>query len=192
MNQEEFTPFPEIVSELERLCREKRTGVLFLATKANRSAQIMLDEGEIVFLYFFNKRGREALQLMAEISAGRFRFQEGSIIAKRMDLPSTADILRFLAGQEVDDKQQTGTGGKSAGSQKGIRASGGIVALTDAQRSLLEESLASFIGPMASIICEEHLDTVSDVVAAVEALAAEIPSENQAAQFRTEVLEKLH
>lgn len=189
MNQEEFTPFPEIVSELERLCREKRTGVLFLATKANRSAQIMLDEGEIVFLYFFNKRGKEALQLMAEIHAGRFRFQEGSITAQRMELPPTADILQVLAGQkiEVRQRQQIGAGGTSFGTG----TSGGIVVLTGAQRSLLEDSLASFIGPMASIICEEHLDSVSDVMAAIAALAAEIPSAKQAAQFRAEVLEKL-
>ncbi len=190
MSQDDYIPFAEIVSELGRLCSGKQTGVLYLKTEANRSAQIMLNEGEIVFINFFNKRGNDAIKLLAETSAGRSRFQEGSISSRPMDLPPTSEILQSLAGNAQVTKQQ-GSPRVQEKASPAPSSSGKSGALTVTERRLLEESLAPFIGPMATIVCEEHLDSVSDVHAAVEALAAEIPSEEQAEQFRAEVLKNL-
>lgn len=177
---QDFISFPDIVSEIKNLCAEKVTGTLFIATKANRSAQIILDHGEIVFLYFFNKKGEEALELMSTIRAGRYRFQEGAD-PRRSPLPSTNAILQSLASGEkiadqfveVSEKQRTGSG------------------LSDEQKNVLESCLAGYIGPMASIICEDHLSIASDLQAAIDALAAEIPSPEQAAKFKVMVQEKL-
>jgi hypothetical protein len=177
---QDFIPFPEIVSEIKKLCAERVTGTLFVATKANRSAQIILDHGEIVFLYFFNKKGVEALELMSTIRAGRYRFQQGTD-PRRSPLPSTNAIIQSLAsgekvadqGVQVSEKPKTGPG------------------LSDEQKNVLESCLAGYIGPMAGIICEDHLDTVTDIQAAIDALAAEIPSPAQAEKFRAMVQEKL-
>ncbi len=176
---QDFIPFPDIVSEIMKLCAERVTGTLFIATKANRSAQIILDHGEIVFLYFFNKKGEEALELMSTIRAGRYRFQEGGV-SRRSPLPSTAAILQSLvSGQKVEgnnpviENRATGSG------------------LSDEQKSVLESCLAGYIGPMAGIICEDHLDIVADLQAAIDALAAEIPSPAQAEKFKMMVKEKL-
>jgi hypothetical protein len=175
---QDFIPFPEIVSEIKKLCAERVTGTLFIATKANRSAQIILDHGEIVFIYFFNKKGEEALELMATIRAGRYRFQEGAV-SRRSPLPPTAAILQSLLGeQKVEDHQVSEN-----------RATG--PGLSDEQKNVLESCLAGYIGPMAGIICEDHLDVVADLQAAIDALAAEIPSSAQAEKFKTMVKEKL-
>jgi hypothetical protein len=48
---------------------------VFIATRDNHIAQIMLDRGEIVFIFFAGKRGQEALNLLTKIREGRFRFQ---------------------------------------------------------------------------------------------------------------------
>jgi hypothetical protein len=175
---QEYIPFPEIVAELRKLCIQAVTGTLFVATKANRSAQLMLDKGEIVFIYFFNKRGKEALELMSTIRAGRFRFQEGAV-SRRTPLPPTDAILQALidghkiSDQDIEKPISTGLG------------------LSQEQKTVLESCLAEFIGPMAAIICEDHLDVAANLQAAVDALAAEIPSSDQAKKFKAIVLGKL-
>ncbi len=174
---EDYIPFSEIVAALKKLSTQRVTGTLFIATKANRSAQVVLERGEIVFLYFFNKRGQEALNLMSTIRAGRYRFQEGPV-SRRCVLPSTDALLQSLTSAEnfVDqpgEQPPTGSG------------------LTKEQKNILETTLAGYIGPMAGIICEDHLGTAADLMAAIDALAAEIPSSMQAEKFRIMVAQKL-
>lgn len=175
---QDYIPFSEIVSELRRLCSARATGTMFIATMANSSAQIILDRGEIVFVYFFNKRGEEALELMSTtILAGRYRFQEGAV-TRRIPLPSTDVILQsLLSGQkivnQVSKQQPTGPG------------------LSQEQKNVLETCLAGYIGPMAGILCEDHLSDAADLKTAVDALVAEIPSLEQAEKFRAMVMEKL-
>jgi hypothetical protein len=177
---QEYIPFQEIVAELRKLCIQAVTGTLFVATKANRSAQLMLDKGEIVFIYFFNKRGKEALELMSTIRAGRFRFQEGAV-SRRTLLPPTDTILQALIdGHKISDQDKDIEEPLSTG-----------LNLSQEQKTILESCLAEFIGPMAGIICEDHLDVAVNLKAAVDALAAEIPSSDQAKKFKAIVLGKL-
>ena len=90
---QDYVSFSQIVSEIGRLSKQKTTGTMFISTRDNRSAQLMLDKGEIVFVFFSGKRGQDALDLMSSIGDGRFRFQEGGVIARRMQLPPTQTIL---------------------------------------------------------------------------------------------------
>lgn len=174
---QDYLPFPEIITALRKLSKERVTGTMFIATKANRSAQLIFDRGEIVFVYFFNKRGEEALELMSTITAGRYRFQEGRV-SRRMPLPTTDLILDMLAGQDSGDNTPVQQGPSEVG-------------LTEEQKGVLESCLAGFIGPMAGIICEDHLGVISSLEEAVEALVTEIPSAAQAQKFRAMVNQKL-
>ncbi|EKD39991.1 MAG: hypothetical protein ACD_75C00213G0001, partial [uncultured bacterium] len=63
--------------------------------------------------------------------------------------------------------------------------------LSREQKDALESSLAECIGPMAAIICEDHLNSGEKLEAIVDALAAEIPSPGQARKFRELVAAKL-
>jgi len=173
----DYIPFVEIVAALKKLCVQRATGTLFVATKANRSAQVILDRGEIVFLYFFNKRGQEALELMSTIRAGRYRFQEGPV-SRRSVLPSTDALLQSLiSGEKFVDQ---------AGEQQSIGPG-----LTKEQKNILETCLAGYIGPMAGIICEDHLGAAADLDSAIDALVAELPSSVPAEKFRAMVVQKL-
>jgi hypothetical protein len=172
-----YIPFQEIVAEIRQLCARGVTGTLFVATKANRSAQLVLENGKIVFVYFFNKRGEKAVELMSTIRAGRYRFQEGSV-SRRDSLPSTENILQSLIGgqrvvDQVSEKLSAGPG------------------LSQEQKNILETCLAGYIGPMAGIICEDHLNVVADLPAAIDALVSEIPSPEHAEKFRAKVLATL-
>ncbi len=187
MNQANYTPFSDIVLEIKKLCDAGKTGALYVATKKNKSAQIMLDRGNIVFVYFFTKRGKDALSLMMEIEAGRFRFQEGRITVKPMNLPPTSEILDYLmSGAKPSEVINIAPTQSTAAAQ--IQPD---KQLSSAEREKLEFMLSKYIGPMAAIICEDTLDTVPDLQTAVEALASEIPDGAKAEKFRDDARAQL-
>ncbi len=179
---QKYIPFSEIVVQLKKICDSKATGTMFVVTQKNKSAQVMIEKGKIVFIYFFNKRGQAAIDLMKTIAAGTYRFQEGTVNYRPMDLPDTRVILQTLAGVENDGYPELETGSGSVEETS---------VLSPAQRSVLEECLADYIGPMAGIICEDYLGTVPDVATAVDLLAAEIPSAAQGEQFKEQVRAKI-
>lgn len=181
---QDYIPFQAIVTEIKRLCDLRLTGTMFVATKANRSAQIVLEKGEIVFIYFFNKKGQEAMELMLEIVAGRFRFQEGTAPARRSPLPPTEEIIRFFQSRAGNETAAVGTAPASASAPD-------AEVLGSDQKAVLEAALAEFIGPMAGIICEDYLSSAKDLSMAIDSLAAEIPSADQAQKFRMQVKAKL-
>jgi hypothetical protein len=180
---QDYSVFSEIVVEIGTLCKKKATGTLFVTTRDNRSAQMMLDKGEIVYIFFSSKRGQEALELMSTIRDGRYRFQEGTAIARRMQLPPTQAILQTL-------RNGSGLIEASVRDQAETKASVGS-GLSAEQKSVLESCLAECIGPMAAIICEDHFNSVGDLAAAIEALSGEIPSPGQVKKFRDMVKERL-
>ena len=179
---QDYIPFSEIVFEIGSLCKQKTTGTLFITTRDNRSAQIMLDKGELVFILFASKRGQEALDLMAKMSDGRYRFHEGSVGLRRMQLPPTQTILQAL---------RNGSGQVSSPAREQAEKASFGNSLSADQKRVLETCLADCIGPMAAIVCEDHFNSVRDLPAAIEALAAEIPSPGQVKKFREMITERL-
>ena len=189
MSQDSYIPFAKIVADLQQICAGRKTGILYITSDANRSAQIMIDQGRIVYIYYFNKRGSDALRLIPEIQTGRYRFQEGTAPAVRAELPDTEEILKVLSAPARQNDPDSGESPqKAVAAESGARA---IITLTAVQKRILEEGLAMHIGPVAAIICEEHLPSTSDVKTAIELLAAEISAEAQASSFRVEMRRKL-
>jgi hypothetical protein len=174
---QEYIPFLEIVEKLKKLCDSRQTGTLFVATKLNRSAQIMIDDGEIVYMYFYNKRGQDALELMATIEAVTFLFHKGTVTSRRGPIPKTSIILQTLAKATGESSTQVSAGAGNSLSRR--------------EKSTLEECLAEYIGPMAAIICEDHFGSVADFSTAVDVLAAEIPSVDQRGLFKEKVMARI-
>jgi hypothetical protein len=181
MVQSQSSRFVEWVrGELPKLCREKRTGMVFIASSDNRLAQFGLDQGEIVFLAFQNKRGLEALSSLQtqDFKIGVFRFIEGQASPSRPTLPATDDILKQLAGGEHQ---------RSTVPAEPVSAR----TLSDNVKAVLVQELTECIGPMAAIVCEETWGSVSTLAQALDALGQELPDVNQAARFQQNVLKRL-
>lgn len=181
-------PFSEIVSELKQICNRKQSGTLYITSQDNRSAQVVVEHGQIVFLYYYNKRGRDALRLMLEISHGRYRFQEGMVPPARSADLHVGEVLHYLSAAsgaieaeihelvpQTADDPSPGTGSQAI--------------LSEEVKQRLESELALYIGPMAAIICEECFRTAGDLIDAVEMLASEIPDTAQVEQFKAAVLD---
>ncbi|WP_370279451.1 hypothetical protein [Pontibacterium sp.] len=175
-----YLPFAQVVEEIRQLCRKEATGSLFISTDCNRSAHMILTEGEIVFIYYFNLHGIEALDAMGEIANARHHFQEGMITDQRTPLPPTGEILNTLA----EIKTQTA-------SQDDDCVPAPVFECSDEQRSVIETCLAEYIGPVAPIICDDILKSALNLDAALSKLAEEIPSEEEARQFLKEVQAQL-
>ncbi|WP_457575954.1 DUF4388 domain-containing protein [Desulfomarina sp.] len=177
----DYKPLKDIVDEIGRLYRSRATGTLFVATGANKSAQILFKDGDITSIYFFNRHGRDALEKMSTIKVGRYRFQKGFTPGrKRADLPDTDVIIERLTGFcGVESPPET------------VRSSGPGGGISEEDKSVLEKSLVEYIGPMAAIVCEDYFHGEMDLQDIVEKLALEIPSPQQAVKFREEVLKKL-
>jgi len=187
---QETVSFAEIVSQLTAICTEHRSGTLFVTSHVNRSAQIVVENGNIVFLYYFNKRGQDALKLLPEIESGRYKFQEGSVPSMRTPSLVTDEILQYLSAASGQSGQQNATA-VATGSNPAEQKSAAHGQLSAEQKQILEEGLAIYIGPMASFICEDHLEKAGDVQTAIERLAAEIPEAAQARSFSAEMSQRL-
>lgn len=189
-------PFSEILKQLDQLCKQKATGTLSLTTSTNRSAQVAIENGEVVFLFYSGKMGEAALAAMATIDSGRFRFQENSLPSRRMTLPATATLLaRLKSGAAVPSPSSNSAaiGSGSAVTPAVSTAAPPRIAssLTAEQKQILERCLAEHIGPMAAIICEDQLRGAVSVEEALDALAAEVPTPAAAEQFRKMVLARI-
>ncbi len=186
-------PYRQIVTELAELCRARRTGTLFIATTDNQSARIGLREGEISSLAFRNQRGLEAIIQLRKIVAGRINFTDAVMDrGPRGDLPMTVDLLAMLGTE--DPPAVVLPPPEPAPSPP--PASSADAQLTRVQ-AVIEAELTEYLGPMAAVICREHIDRATaaspphDVHQIVEALAREIGDRAKEERFRQQVLARL-
>jgi hypothetical protein len=186
-----YAPLSQLVSELKILCREGRTGTAYVVTDDNRMARLGLAAGKIDFIWFHSRRGADALILMSHIHAGRLRFEDGvKAAADAADLPTTAEILEFLLAPQSGvgspspaQQSRSGTPPPASDTQQQ-----GPPAVGAAERTMIEEILTDYVGPMASIICDEQLNECSDLESALNSLAAEIQDSGQIKEF----LDRVH
>lgn len=179
-------PFAEIVADLGKLAQSGATGAIFVTTNDDRSAQVVFDKGRIVYLYYAHKAGVSALEEMAGIRSGRYRFQPGPSGLPRLELPPNEVILAALLN--VATAQALGQSGETSEQQSADTA---VPALTSVQRAVLQACLAEFVGPIAAILCDDHIGPAAGLDEVIEALASELPAGQQAQQFKTMVRNKL-
>jgi hypothetical protein len=176
--------FPELLSELRRLCAERSTGFVLIRPSGVKLARITLEKGEIVFISFQERSGVEALPLLAAIGSGRLDFLPGLGGTAKIPLPPTDEILGRLAGLVSTETRAVGGLG-AASSQPGSSV------INARSRSILEATLADYIGPMASIVCQGDAVRNQSLETAIEALAREIPDPDSGRKFIKDVRAKL-
>lgn len=179
--QEAYNTYEELIAALRSLCRESNSGTMYIATPDNQFARIVLKDGAITSLSFRTKHGAEALPLIRSIPAGRFKFSPGQVaVDAESSLPPDYDAIAFLCA----DLAPVETAAKNGLSR---------AALAQAPK-LIETALADFLGPIAPMVCEEHLlkhgvpQTSQALRDFVDALAREIGDPAKARRFRAAVL----
>ena len=179
IDDKDIKHYAEMMAELMRLYREKRTGSLFFISPENRMAQINFDAGQIVFIYYRGKRGEEALNLLPEIQRARVLFEEEPEAAIRIPLPSTKEIINFLTEAESVARLLPATAKKNPG-------------MLTAPREILEAALINNIGPMGGLLCDEAFEQNMSMEEAILHLSKFIPNAQDAQRFRAKVHSSLH
>ncbi len=216
-------PLADLVLELRSLCQQGANGTAFITTDSRAIAQVCLEDGQIVFVLFQNKRGAEALELMKQIKSGRLRFEEGSIPSFRTPLPTWEIVLSDLIGgvpaadaplsrrpdpiskrpdpiskrpDPISKRPDPISRRPDPVSQRpdpkdDMPLNKGLGPFQARVRAILEATLMEYIGPMASLVCDEKLPKATDLESAIEILATEIPDAEQAVRFMHEVYKRL-
>lgn len=173
----------QLIAALGALCAAKRSGTMFIITSENHAAQFVLRGGEVVGLTYRLMRGPDALPGMKSFTAGRYRFQDETIERTDPRLPATPDLLALLIPERA-----------AAGEPPPAPPPTGVEAVPDRVRLLIERELAEFLGPMAGMICQEHLAqganlaSPKEVARLVETIAKEIGDPAKEARFKQRIL----
>ena len=178
MANNEFKHYAELMAELMRMYREKRTGSLFFITPDNRMAQVNFDGGQIVFIYYRGKRGQEALRLLPEILQARVVFEEEPEAAIRTPLPDTTKIIGYLTEVEAAAAVMPATARKQASELRNAR-------------EIVEYELISSIGPVGGMLCEEAFGNDMPLESAIQHLSSFIPNSQNAQRFRASMHSRL-
>jgi len=176
---------------------------MFIATTDNQSARIGLREGAIVSVVFRTRRGLEAADHLRKITGGRFSFSE--TIVDRVgsdDLPPTSALLALLAGEASplppsQPAAPPASAPRPAPPPAAAAAPAAVRAALSRAQSTIEAELMEFVGPMASVLCREHIARAAsagppfDWPALVDAIAREIGDRAKEERFKQQVLARL-
>lgn len=93
--------YRELLLTLQRLCKEKRTGSMFINDGSEHSAKLVLEQGLILDVTFKGQSGAAALALIKEIKQGKASFSsrlgQTTHAESKIGL-STAEIFQILVG----------------------------------------------------------------------------------------------
>lgn len=179
----------DLTSELQRIRDDQSTGIVFIASGDNRSAQISFLDGVMVYAQCQGQKGRKAIELISQMAQVRFRFQKGPIPASRIEMPSADEVFACLHEVKKTDASKVPEKEKPAPQQTVAEASKEGV-LSSHEQQVIQEVLVECIGPMAMILCEDYLGKAKSVEEAIDTIASEIPAQ-QSARFREGVLRRL-
>ncbi|MEZ5583033.1 MAG: DUF4388 domain-containing protein [Candidatus Competibacteraceae bacterium] len=136
---------------MRQLCQEQRTGMVFITTDDHKLAQMSLENGNIVYLFFNKERGEEALRALRQVTGGHLRFTPGTIPSFRSELPPAEQVLDYLHPAAAGDSPPPGKTAETSASRPATAS-----ALSEQEKAILLEELTEFVGPMAVIVCQEN------------------------------------
>ncbi len=146
----------------------------------------------IVAVSFKGYKGEGALLLISKIAFGRARFHQRTLLARTPSLPSTEEILLLLGSMHAEGGtlglRDSPTRPVSPRPAQPSAPSPSQAMLTPEIRAMLQSSLASVLGPIASLVCAERLAQVTSLAEALDTLTRAIADPADARRFRDIVL----
>lgn len=178
--------YNELIGEILRFCREKKTGTALIATSDNQLARIMIENGDIIFLAYGRKHGQETIPLITAIKSGRLKFSSGKVGAYEEGvMPPSHEVLEMLVGNRTEI----------------VIHSDAVGALVDDQIpeaiKIVENELIEFLGPMAGIVLSDNIEKIGDIMGPealtdlIDSVAKEIGDSKKTLQFIQQVEEKI-
>jgi len=207
MSAQPAKPLLLILAELRNLAARGVTGVFNIATDDGRFASIRVRSGEIESVTYRAKHNDAAIRLLAEAHSGRASFVAMLLRAPPPGLqitPISAPLRDWLLGKSDLDlaaleraaqnaarrSPPTGANGQTSAPppprppampSRPLLAGDGRGAPT--RRRVIEQIAARYLGPIATLVCEDVLADCSDAEEALERLASHLVSLDEVQQF---------
>lgn len=209
-----------LVTRLQGLVHERRTGTVFLLTDAKRYLRIGLKRGRITHLVYGKFKGSDALEHIARVESGVYSFSENVVSdAEELQLPPTEEILQWFGGQMrsrrgltapppaplgVSTRHQEAPPSDTAIPSAALAASsslelGGSAPLRlsgPALQDAVNRELALYLGPIAPLVTSDYrialltATTADEVLGTVRAIAGEIADPDQSEEFCRRAMER--
>ncbi len=203
--------YRELLLVLQKLCKEKHTGIMFIKDEIGESAQLTIEQGTIFDVIFKGKSGKAALGLIKNIKEGKATFsnrlEQKKGTEKKIAL-STVQIFQILTSeiQLTTKKPQDHIQQVNTTDDVPLTAASTMiqeVAVTHNEFNVtenwgmvvIEAQLATIIGPIAKII---FFDYSTDIIHAannfkllnsvVEKISKEVLTPEQQTLFRQNIL----
>ena len=181
----QLRPRARMLAALVNLHENERDGTLFLSTDQNHMATVTLQGGEIVALQYRNKRGERALAPLSRIEQTSYRFDSQFYMFRpQPDLPPTDVILQRLGAVKAVQPQPAAPPSAESRAASPLR-------LSSERKRIIQTTLAKFVGPLASVACQQVFAQASTLEDALSALAEQMPERSSAEQFLDEVAKAL-
>jgi len=172
--------YGELIAEVRRLCTQRSSGCVFITTSDNHAIRFELRGGKIIALCFRQHTGSKAIESIQRITGGRLRYSEEVIERDAQeDLPPTPELLAALGAAGTAAAEGNGAGDVTRREELARN------------RAVIESELAEYLGPMAQLVCKEHMARATDVNDLVESLARELRDLAKATSFRERVQKRL-
>lgn len=175
----EFRPLIEVLRELKMLVQKKMSGHFFIATESNHSSMILLRNGHVDEVTFSRYRSDEAVKQLANVSAARARFQPGRVDTSAARTPLGEAALQWLLGGFESD----------AGMRQRVAPAPAPAPITDAaaRREIVEKVTLTYLGPIASLICDEAFAASDDLDKTLQQIASNLATPEESRRFMQEV-----
>ena len=170
--------------ELNRIVSEKLSGIMFITSEDNKSAQMYIKEGMLIYAQCQGKKGGFAIDLISKMCNVRFKFQKGPIPNSNIEMPSFDKIISMIGNISTVSNSihlSLNNEEKNDGSSSCEK-----VSIEDEKISIVKEVLTDCIGPMAVIIYEENISYAKTISELVDLIAKELP-DIQARKFRKDI-----
>ncbi len=167
--------FALLAGELRKLCAAGVSGTLYATTEDNHSVRIVVDAGDIVSLIVGRLKGTAGIAPLKGAGVSRYRFQQGFVV--RDGAAGGVSLHELLEeGESLP--------------QPVLQVSG----VGDGVLEMIRLEAVECIGPVAHMICADHLrgvETRDGMVAALAAIGADMGDPALAREFRTRVQSRL-
>lgn len=171
-----------LADQLRRLVETASTGTLLLTTVDSQRVQVSVEAGEIVYFSFQGEEGLRWLERHHTLPAGggASRFVADRVLRAGTALPPTAAVLLMIehAPSRWPNPPEHGAGE--------LRAR-----LRQVDKMIVAQELIEYLGPFASILCDEAWAVTEQLDLALDLLTRELNGPAQAAEFKDRVRRRI-
>jgi len=181
MPQDDLQPIGDLMADLRSLVAKKATGTYCLVTDENHFAMVLIQNGAVLDISYKRQHNEKALDLLRTVNMAKASFKPGALPEKNRVKPAADTVEALLNGGF--EAQPVVPSRPAAGGAAGN--------MSEEQRASIMELAASYMGPFASVVCDEAFSNSTAIEKVVDEIASNIPDDSDADRFRAEIFRKL-